>query len=51
MNSHNLAIIMPVYNAQASVRRVVTEWFREIEHYSRHLAAGYGCNLIPNKQS
>ena len=49
MNSPELAIIMPVYNEQASVRKVVTEWFHEIENYSRHLAASYGCNLIPNK--
>ena len=31
MNSPELAIIMPVYNEQASVRKVVTEWFHEIE--------------------
>jgi glycosyltransferase involved in cell wall biosynthesis len=33
MNSPELAIIMPVYNEQASIRKVVTKWFHEIENY------------------
>ena len=34
MNAPELAIIMPVYNEQASVRKVVTEWFHEIENWT-----------------
>lgn len=30
-----LLIIMPVFNEQASVRKVVTEWFFEIENWTR----------------
>lgn len=33
MNSPELVIIMPFYNEQASVRKVVTEWFYDIENY------------------
>jgi dolichol-phosphate mannosyltransferase len=29
-----LALIMPVYNEQASVRKVITEWFHEIENWT-----------------
>jgi dolichol-phosphate mannosyltransferase len=29
-----LAIVMPVYNEQASVRKVVLEWFQEIENWT-----------------
>jgi glycosyltransferase involved in cell wall biosynthesis len=34
MNAPELAIIMPVYNEQAFVRKVVTEWFHKIENYN-----------------
>jgi len=34
MNAPELAIIMPVYDEQASVWKVVTEWFHEIENYT-----------------
>jgi len=34
MNAPELAIIMPVYNEQASVRKVLTEWFHEIENWT-----------------
>lgn len=34
MNAPELAIVMPVYNEQASVRKVVTEWFYEIENWT-----------------
>jgi len=30
-----LMIVMPVYNEQASVRKVVTEWFTEIENWTQ----------------
>ena len=36
MNAPELAIIMPVYNEQASVRKVVTEWFHEIENWTEN---------------
>jgi hypothetical protein len=32
MNSPELAIIMPVDNEQASLRKVLTEWFHEIKN-------------------
>lgn len=31
-----LLIVMPVYNEQASVRKVVLEWFHEIENWTEH---------------
>ncbi len=31
-----LAVVMPVYNEQASVRKVVMEWFQEIENWTEH---------------
>lgn len=34
MNPPELAIIMPVYNEQASLRKAVTEWFHEIENWT-----------------
>ena len=34
MNAPELAIIMPVCNEQASVRKVLTEWFHEIENWT-----------------
>lgn len=36
MNPPELAIIMPVYNEQASVRKVVTEWFHEVENWTEN---------------
>ena len=36
MNEPELAIIMPVYNEQASVRKVVTEWFHEVENWTEN---------------
>ena len=36
MNEPELAVIMPVYNEQASVRKVVTEWFYDIENYKEY---------------
>jgi glycosyltransferase involved in cell wall biosynthesis len=32
----DLAIILPVYNEQASVRKVVLEWFQEIENWTEN---------------
>lgn len=32
-NSPELLIVMPVFNEQASVRKVVTEWFHEVENW------------------
>lgn len=32
--SPELIIVMPVYNEQASVRKVVTEWFHEVENWT-----------------
>jgi dolichol-phosphate mannosyltransferase len=32
----DLLIVMPVYNEQASVRKVVLEWFSEIENWTEH---------------
>jgi dolichol-phosphate mannosyltransferase len=34
----DLAIILPVYNEQASVRKVVLEWFQEIENWTENFA-------------
>ena len=34
MTEPELAIILPVYNEQASVRKVVLEWFQEIENWT-----------------
>ena len=31
-----LLIIMPVYNEQASVRKVVLEWFQEVENWTEN---------------
>jgi hypothetical protein len=45
MSAPELAIIIPIYNGQASVRKVFTDWFCEIENYSRFLAAIDKCNL------
>lgn len=36
MNAPELVIIMPIYNEQASVRKVVTEWFHEVENWTEH---------------
>jgi len=39
MNSYHqpeLALVMPVYNEQASVRKVVMEWFQEIENWTEN---------------
>ena len=47
MSARELAIIIPIYNEQASVRKVFTDWFCEIENYSRFLAAIYKSNLEP----
>lgn len=41
MNAPELAIIMPVYNEQASVRKVVTEWFHEIEKLRSERVEGH----------
>jgi hypothetical protein len=30
----DLAIVLPVYNVQASLRKVVLEWFQEIENWT-----------------
>lgn len=35
MDTPELMIVMPVYNEQASVRKVVTEWFVEIENWTQ----------------
>ncbi len=32
--AHELMIVMPVYNEQASVRKVVLEWFHEVENWT-----------------
>ena len=32
----DLAIILPVYNEQASARKVVLEWFQEIENWTEN---------------
>ena len=29
-----LLIVLPVYNEQASVRKVVIEWFQEVENWT-----------------
>lgn len=34
MTSPELLVVMPVYNEQASVRKVVLEWFQEIENWT-----------------
>src|SRR5687767_10263048 len=31
-----LMVVMPVYNEQASVRKVVIEWFQEIENWTEN---------------
>ena len=31
-----IMLIMPVYNEQASVRKVVHEWFQEIENWTEN---------------
>lgn len=31
-----LVIVMPVYNEQASIRKVVIEWFHEVENWTEH---------------
>lgn len=31
-----LAIVMPVYNEQASIRKVVREWFEEIQNWTEN---------------
>jgi hypothetical protein len=33
----NLAVILPVHNEQASLRKVVLEWFQEIENLVRKM--------------
>jgi dolichol-phosphate mannosyltransferase len=35
-NPVDLIIIMPVYNEQASVRKVVMEWFQEVENWTEN---------------
>jgi len=30
-------IVMPVYNEQASVRKVVCEWFAEVENWTEQM--------------
>jgi hypothetical protein len=47
-----LAIILPVYNEQASVRKVALEWFQEIENWTENFAFlclndGYTFTTIP----
>ncbi|GEM_PF-4003278 len=32
----DLIVVMPVYNEQASVRKVVQEWFTEIENWTEN---------------
>jgi glycosyltransferase involved in cell wall biosynthesis len=32
----DLAIVLPVYNEQASIRKVVLEWFQEIENWTEN---------------
>jgi len=34
LQSPELVIVMPVYNEQASVRKVVMEWFQEVENWT-----------------
>jgi len=36
MNKTDLAIVMPVYNEQASIRKVVSEWFYELENWTEN---------------
>ena len=38
----DLMIVMPVYNEQASVRKVVMEWFQEVENGT----GKNGCQVI-----
>ena len=38
MTEPELAIILPVYNEQASVRKVVLEWFQEIENWTENFS-------------
>lgn len=34
--THELLIVMPVFNEQASVRKVVLEWFQELENWTEN---------------
>ena len=36
MSVPDLVVVMPVYNEQASVRKVVSEWFQEIENWTEN---------------
>lgn len=47
LQSPDLLVVMPAFNEQASVRKVVLEWFHEIENWTEHfvfLAINDGSN-------